>query len=172
MNRRTLLFRLLFKAAWVRKDRALTALISVAVVATIATTALTIYSDLEGRLSREFRGFGANVVVTKTAAALTADDLAGIRSMVGGASEVVPVAYAIGTETRTGSKVVVGGVDLAKLRRLNPAWSFTDEKQGSALVGWRVNESIARGGDLQLSFGGTSNAFKTAAVFHSGSDDD
>ena len=52
MTRSQLLLRLLFKAAWVRKDRALTALISVAVVATIATAALTIYSDLEGKLSR------------------------------------------------------------------------------------------------------------------------
>ena len=66
MNRTHLLFRLLFKAAWVRKDRAFTALVSVAVVATIATAALTIYSDLESKLSREFRGFGANVIVTKT----------------------------------------------------------------------------------------------------------
>ena len=75
MNRRHLLLRLLFKAAWVRKDRALTALISVAVVATIATAALTIYSDLEGKLSREFRGFGANVIVTKASGAITADEL-------------------------------------------------------------------------------------------------
>ena len=69
MSRMQLLFRLLFKAAWVRKDRALTALVSVAVVATIATAALTIYSDLEGRLSRDFRGFGANVIVTRAVGA-------------------------------------------------------------------------------------------------------
>ena len=74
MIRAPLLLRLLFKAAWVRKDRAFTALVSVAVVATIATAALTIYSDLEGKLSREFRGFGANVVVTKTSGALTPAD--------------------------------------------------------------------------------------------------
>ncbi|HZI56895.1 MAG TPA: hypothetical protein VFF39_08975, partial [Verrucomicrobiae bacterium] len=71
-----LLLRLLFKAAWVRKDRALTALVSVAVVATIATAALTIYSDLEGKLSREFRGFGANVIVTRPEGSFTQADLA------------------------------------------------------------------------------------------------
>ena len=82
-DRNQLLLRLLFKAAWVRKDRALTALVSVAVVATIATAALTIYSDLEGKLSREFRGFGANVVVTKSSGALTPSELAEIRKIVG-----------------------------------------------------------------------------------------
>ncbi len=97
-NRNTsqLLLRLLFKAAWVRKDRAFTALVSVAVVATIATAALTIYSDLEGNLSREFRGFGANVVVTKTSGALT-QRIAEIHKIIGHAGEIVPVAYAAAT---------------------------------------------------------------------------
>src|SRR5262249_17959729 len=117
MSRRKLLLRLLFKAAWVRKDRAFTALVSVAVVATIATAALTIYSDLEGKLSREFRGFGANVVVSKASGSLTSEELAEINKLVG-SGEVVPVAYAVASLTE-GAKVVVGGTDLAKLRKLN-----------------------------------------------------
>ena len=62
MNRRNLFLSMLLKAAWVRKDRALTALLSVAVVSTIATAALTVYRHLENKLSREFSGFGANIV--------------------------------------------------------------------------------------------------------------
>ena len=42
--------------------------VSVAVVATIATSALTVYYDLESKLSREFSRFGANVVITEKAA--------------------------------------------------------------------------------------------------------
>src|SRR5215469_2823981 len=95
MSRHQLLLRLLFKAAWVRKDRALTAVVSVAVVATIATAALTIYSDLEGKLSREFRGFGANVVITKGSGSLSNDELARITQTVGSHGDVLPVAYAI-----------------------------------------------------------------------------
>ena len=86
MNRSQLLLRLLFKAAWVRKDRAFTALVSVAVVATIATAALTIYSDLEGKLSREFRGFGANVIVTENFRRFdSASELAEFSKIVGAA---------------------------------------------------------------------------------------
>jgi uncharacterized membrane protein len=92
MSRSQLLLRLLFKAAWVRKDRALTALVSVAVVATMATAALTIYSDLEGKLSREFRGFGANVIVTRTSTALTSGELSELGKIVGVTGEVVLVA--------------------------------------------------------------------------------
>ncbi|HET8887741.1 MAG TPA: FtsX-like permease family protein [Candidatus Angelobacter sp.] len=172
MSRTQLLLRLLLKAAWVRKDRAFTALVSVAVVATIATAALTIYSDLEGKLSREFRGFGANVIVTKASSPLTPAELADVSKIVGSAGEIVPVGYAIATETTSNSRIVVGGADVDKLRELNASWSFSNTGQGSALVGARVYETITHGSDLQLSFGKTSAVIKPAGFFHSGSDDD
>ncbi|HSK43291.1 MAG TPA: FtsX-like permease family protein, partial [Candidatus Binatia bacterium] len=167
-----LLLRLLFKAAWVRKDRAFTALVSVAVVATIATAALTIYADLEGKLSREFRGFGANVIVTKTSGALTPGELTDIRKIVGDNGEVVPVGYAIAAETTSNVRIVVGGADVAQLRHLNSSWSFNNAGTGSALVGARVDETMTHGSDLKLSFGNTSAVIKPAGSFHAGSDDD
>ena len=172
MSRRQLLFRLLFKAAWVRKDRALTALISVAVVATIATAALTIYSDLEGKLSREFRGFGANVIATKTSGALSSGELTLINQAVGSGGEAVPVAFAIGTELESGSRVVVGGADLEKLRKLNPAWSLTEMHQGNAMVGARVAEKFSHGNDWQIAFGSAVASVRPQAIFHCGSEDD
>lgn len=171
MSRTQLFFRLLLRAAWVRKDRALTALISVAVVATIATAALTIYSDLEGKLSREFRGFGANVVVTKPSGNLAAEDLRTIKQQAGEAGEVLPVAYAV-ARFRDGGPVVIGGADLDKLRKLNTSWSFEDRNQGNALVGARVAESVPSGGNWQITFGKATSTIQPSAVFHSGSDDD
>jgi putative ABC transport system permease protein len=167
-----LLLRLLFKAAWVRKDRAFTALVSVAVVATIATAALTIYSDLEGKLSREFRGFGANVLVTKASSSLTADELANISNIIDNSGEVLPVGYAVVSLHNGGAKLVVGGADLEKLRRLNTSWSFEEWNQGSALVGARVAESVSHGGSWQVAYGGAVSSIAPHAVFHSGSDDD
>ena len=95
MTRPRLFLRMLLKAAWVRKDRALTALLSVAVVAGIATAALTVYSDLESKLSREFRSFGPNVAISKPQGTFTADDLALIGSSIVTKHQLVPVAYAI-----------------------------------------------------------------------------
>ena len=172
MTRTQLLLRLLFKAAWVRKDRAFTALVSVAVVATIATAALTIYSDLESKLSREFRGFGANVIVTKPSGALTPGELAEVRDIVGNTGEIVPVGYAIATEAASKSRIVVGGADIDKLRKLNSSWSFSNAGEDNALIGARVDETISHGADLKLSFGNTSAVIKPAGFFHSGSDDD
>jgi len=172
MTRTQLLLRLLLKAAWVRKDRAFTALVSVAVVATIATAALTIYSDLESKLSREFRGFGANIVVTKNSGALTAGELAGIHKIVGNGGEVMPVAYAVASLQDGGAKVIVGGTNLEKLRRMNTSWSFEDRNDGGALVGARVAESVSHGGSWQIAYGHAISSITPHAVFHSGSDDD
>src|SRR5215510_10636479 len=96
MRRQRLFLRLMMKAAWVRKDRALTALLSIAVVATMATVGLTIYSDLEGKFSREFRSFGANAIVAaRDSHGLTTSDLNLIKSIAGNKTEVVPIGYAI-----------------------------------------------------------------------------
>jgi putative ABC transport system permease protein len=173
MSRLKLFFGLLFKAAWIRKDRSLTAFVAAAVVATMATTALTVYFDLENKLSREFRSFGANVVVTKQGS-LSTDELAKIDSVLGEKSEVVPVAYSIGT-LDDGTRVVVGGADLAKLENLNSWWSI---KHGlptpPALVGARLD---AKTGGAPFSFkpGSGSKAamiVRGGDVFTSGADDD
>jgi putative ABC transport system permease protein len=171
MSRAALLMRLLLKAAWVRKDRALTALVSVAVVATIATAALTLYSDLESKLSHEFRSFGANVIINKSSGALTDDEISLIEKVVSDRGQVVPVAYAVAT-TKQGSKVVVGGADLKALEQLNSWWSLSDARPGTALIGARVDETISHGSGFTVSFGGRTQSIQPRAVFHSGSDDD
>lgn len=174
MSRRQLLLRLLLKAAWVRKDRALTALISVAVVATIATAALTVYYDLENKLSREFRSFGANAVVTAKNGALSSADLATINSSLAQKGAVVPVAYAVAAGPN-GTKVVIGGADLNKLRELNSWWSIHNlaSGTGSALIGSRAAETFSRNGEpFPIHFGTKSVEVRGQAVFNSGSDDD
>jgi putative ABC transport system permease protein len=174
MSRLQLFLRLLIRAAWVRKDRALTALLSVAVVATIATAALTVYSDLEGKLSREFRGFGANVVVSKQNGALTGDELSRIDSAIGTKHLVVPVAYAIATGPN-GGRVVLGGTDVQAFRHLNSSWAVRDAGHPATqmLLGARAAETFApKGETFGVSYGDTRMSIRPEIIFTSGSDDD
>ncbi|HEY2168204.1 MAG TPA: FtsX-like permease family protein [Candidatus Angelobacter sp.] len=174
MTRTQLLLRLLFKAAWVRKDRAFTALVSVAVVATIATAALTIYSDLEGKLSREFRGFGANVIVT-SATALDSANLATMRAAVGGQNQIVPVAYVVASGYNK-KPVVVGGTDIKAFREMNSSWSMrTGGYEGTTevLLGSRAAEVFSpNAGAFWVSYAGRTYGIEPGFVFNSGSDDD
>ena len=173
MSRRRLLLRLLIKAAWVRKDRAFTALVSVAVVATIATAALTIYGDLEGRLSLEFRGFGANVIFTSVAP-IDALKLASIRNAAGGQSQVVPVAYAVATN-RDKTPVVIGGTDIKTFRDLNSWWSTHSGAYTATgmLLGSRAADALSpKGGAFDLFYASRSIRVAPEIVFNSGSEDD
>jgi putative ABC transport system permease protein len=176
MKRSRLFLRILFKAAWVRKDRALTALVSVAVVATIATAALTLYSDLENKLSREFRSFGANVVVTSSNGGLTSTQLQQIHAVLAGRGMAVPVAYAIASGPNN-TKVVVGGADLQALRELNSWWGIRAVGASGAgaedLLGARAAEKFApAGGSFDVTYGSKIAHVRPAAVFLSGSEDD
>jgi putative ABC transport system permease protein len=169
MTRSRLFLRMLFKATWVRKDRALTALVSAAVVATIATAALTVYSDLESQLSRQFRGYGANVVVTNDQRSLTADEIAKIKAVLNNRGLVVPVGYAVATAF-DGSKVVIGGANVAEILKLNSWWSVNGSL-APELLGARVAEK-AGGSPITVTFAGKSRVIQSTTVFRSGSDDD
>ena len=49
----------------VRRGRALTALVAVVVAASVATATLNLYTDVQAKLHREFRSYGANIVITR-----------------------------------------------------------------------------------------------------------
>jgi putative ABC transport system permease protein len=178
MSRPGLFLRLLVKAAWVRKDRALTALLSIAVVATMATAALTIYAGLDSKISLEFRGFGANAIVTARNGSLSANDLAEIRNTLNGHGEMVPIAYAI-AKSSSGVPVVVAGTDLPRFTALNSSWAITPVRHGfphrpeQPLVGFRVAEQFAPNNEpFTISYGSHSIQIQAGSIFHSGSNDD
>lgn len=179
MSRKQMLLRLMLKAAWVRKDRAFTALLSIAVVATMATVALTVYSDLQGKFSREFRSFGANTIVTANSGSLTADELQRIKNIVGEKSEVVPVGYAVATDD-SNHRIVVGGTDLRAFHQLNTSWSFNAGPQNGIavdsypwMVGTRAAETLLPDSrNYDLHYGANTLKIVVGPVFKSGSEDD
>lgn len=181
MNRVQLLLLMLLKAAWVRKDRSFTALLSITVVATMATVALSVYSDVGTKLNREFRRFGANVIVTARQGAFDVKELELIKTTVGSRGEVLPLAYAV-AQGPSGAPVVVAGAELQPLRELNSWWSLIPpigniQRESPppvvAYVGPRVAEVLSpQGQSFEIKFGEKSLRVYPAFVFHSGSEDD
>lgn len=173
MSRRQLFARLLVKAAWVRKDRALTALVAVAVVATIATAGLTVYYDLENKLSHEFQSFGANVVITARRGSLDDSAISSIRGTLAGKGEVVPVAYAI-VDGPGNTRVVIGGANLRALGEMNSWWSTRKvDAAGNALLGSRAAGLYSSaGGSFDITYGTRKVRVQPEEIFTSGADDD
>ena len=171
-------FRLLLRAATVRRGRTLTALLALAVAATLATALLTIFTDVGGKLGGDFRKFGANVVMTTGQnAPFTENDVLDLRKLLGPDAIVSPFAYAVAT-TSAGHPVVAVGTDLLETVRMNPAWSGTGSTlEGGRLLGGLVGSRAATllGKEPhpdELTFNGKPLRFDGGLTLHTGGDEE
>jgi putative ABC transport system permease protein len=115
-----------------RRARSLSALVAMTVSAGVATALLTLYADLDAKLHKEFRSFGANIVITAPATApLRPGALTKVREAAGPEALAAEFAYAVATTDR-GTPVVVAGTDFAATRKLNSWWQVDTWPEQSA----------------------------------------
>src|SRR6476661_9999615 len=77
----SMFLRMLMRAAVLRRGRAASALLAMVVAAAVATAMLNLYVDVQAKLRKEFRNYGANVVViAKDGQGLPDDTLTSVRS--------------------------------------------------------------------------------------------
>jgi putative ABC transport system permease protein len=121
----SMFFRMLIRAAVLRRGRAASALLAMVVAAAVATAMLNLYVDVQAKLRTEFRNYGANVVVvTEEGQNLPADALTTIDTALGPKTLAVPFSYAV-ARTKNGQSVVVVGTNFTRARQLNHWWNVT-----------------------------------------------
>jgi putative ABC transport system permease protein len=151
----SMFLRMLMRAAMLRRGRAASALLAMVVAAAVATAMLNLYVDVQAKLRKEFRNYGANiVVVAKDGQALPAGALDKVSSALAGHGLAVPFAYVV-ARTSNGQSVVVSGTDLDQVRKLDRWWSVTAWPNTSqeALVGARAAAVVSpQGKPFDLSF--------------------
>jgi putative ABC transport system permease protein len=159
-----------------RRARSVSALVAMTVSAGVATALLTLYADLDAKLHKEFRSFGANIVVTAPAdAPLGPEALERVRAAAGGDALAAEFAYAVAT-TDTGTPVVVAGTDFAAVRRLDSwwqvdAWPDTSMADG-ALLGQRAAQFVGNEHAVALTFAGRSVTLQGVGRIRTGGDED
>ncbi len=117
--------RMLVRAAVLRRGRAASALFAMVVAAAVATAMLNLYVDVQAKLRREFRNYGANIIVVgKEAASLPPDALAHAESVLAGRGVVAPFALVV-ARTSDGQAIVVAGTDFERVRQLDRWWSVS-----------------------------------------------
>jgi putative ABC transport system permease protein len=145
------------------------------VAAAVATAMLNLYADVQAKLGKEFRNYGANVVVVaKDGATLPADSLAVVESTLAGRGMAVPFAYVV-ARTSDGQSVVVAGTDLGKVRQLDRWWSVSawPAAANDALVGVRAASVVARNGKpFDLSFQGRTIRLNSVGTLQTGAAED
>lgn len=137
----SMFLRMLVRAAVLRRGRAASALLAMVVAAAVATAMLNLYVDVQAKLRREFRKYGANVVVVaKDGQNLPADALSTVGSVLGNTGIAVPFAYAV-ARTADGHSVVVAGTDFDQVQKLDSSWWSVmawPKASQEALVGTRA----------------------------------
>lgn len=178
-KRSSMFLRMLWRAATLRKARAAAALLAMIVAAATATAMLNLYVDMQAKMRREFRSYGANIaVVSKNGNPLPEDALNKVNAVLDGQGLAVPFAYVV-ANTPQGKLVVVAGTDFAKVRMLDSWWSVTQwpEASGSALLGTRAAESLQLVGEAErkpfdLMFNGKNLHLTPAGTVSTGADED
>src|SRR6266851_5025447 len=136
----SMFMRMLLRAAVLRRGRAASALFAMVVAAAVATAMLNLYVDVQAKLRREFRNYGANIIVVgKDGASLPADTISQVESTIDGRGIVAPFAFVV-ARTSDGQSIVVAGTDFDRVRQLDRWWSVSNWPSApqQALIGVRA----------------------------------
>ena len=121
----SMFLRMLVRAAVLRRGRAASALFAMVVAAAVATAMLNLYVDVQAKLQREFRNYGANIIlVGKDGASLPAGTLSQVDSALAGRGIAAPFGLVV-ARTSDGQPIVVAGADFDRVKQLDRWWSVS-----------------------------------------------
>ncbi len=167
--------RMLLRAAVLRRGRAASALFAMVVAAAVGTAMLNLYVDVQAKLRREFRNYGANIVlVGKNGASLPAEALARTDAALAGHGIVAPFALVV-ARTSDGQPIVVAGADFARVQQLDRWWSVSHwpSTPQEALVGVRALAVVSpKNQPFDLSFQGRTIHLTPAGTVQTGAAED
>ena len=167
--------RMLVRAAVLRRGRAASALLAMVVAAAVATAMLNLYVDVQAKLRREFRNYGANIVlVGKDGASLPANARSQVESVLASRGVVAPFALVV---ARTGDSqpIVVAGTDFDRVQQLDSWWSVSNWPSApqQALVGVRAASVVSsKNRPFDLSFQGRVIHLTSAGTVQTGAAED
>ena len=175
ISRGSMFWRMLLRAAILRRGRAASALLAMVVAAAVVTTMLNLFVDVQAKLRKEFRNYGANiVVVARDGQTLAPNVLQKASALLAGRGLAGPFAYAV-ARTTSGQSIVVSGTDFDQVRNLNRWWSVTawPTLSQQALVGVRAAALVSpQGKPFDLSFGGRLIHLNPAGILRTGAAED
>jgi putative ABC transport system permease protein len=171
----SMFLRMLVRAAVLRRGRALSALFAMVVAAAVSTAMLNLYVDVQAKLRREFRNYGANIIlVGKGGASLPADALPQVESILAGRGVVAPFAMVV-ARTSDGQAIVVAGTDFDRVKQLDRWWSVSawPSTPQQALVGVRALAVVSlKNQPFDLTFQGHRIHLTPAGIVQTGAAED
>lgn len=171
----SMFLRMLVRAAILRRGRAASALFAMVVAAAVATAMLNLYVDVQAKLRREFRNYGANIIVVgKDGGSLPANALVSVDSALAGRGIAAPFGLVV-ARTSDGQPIVIAGADFERVKQLNKWWSVSSwpSSANQALIGVRALPEVApKNQPFDLTFQGRTLHVSPAGTVQTGAAED
>jgi putative ABC transport system permease protein len=171
----SMFLRMFVRAAVLRRGRAASALLAMITAAAVATAMLNLYVDAQAKLRREFRNYGANIIlVSRDGASFPASALSQVDSLLAGRGVAAPFALVV-ARTNDGQPVVVAGTDFERVRQLDRWWSVSNWPSApqQALIGVRALPVVSpKKLPFSLSFQGHTIQLTPAGTVRTGAAED
>lgn len=169
------LLTMIVQSLWRQKSRMAIALLAVAVGAAIISGMITVYREVPAQLGREFRAYGANVLILPSGdhASFSQESFARAKDALSG-EEVVGVAPFLYDRLEINKQpVLTGGTDFAEVQKVSPYWlvkgEYPTEGKHEILLGAEIAKKFSRDpesliGDTVTVSAGEGTAIKTYTV--------
>ena len=131
-----------------RASRLIIAVLAIAIGATILSGLVTIYYDIPEQLGREFRSYGANLIVLpRGEAKITRESVNSLRELIGSSRIVGMAPYRYQTVKINEQPYIIAGTDLAQAKNNSPFWYIegrwgNSEDTSSVMVGHEIAETL------------------------------
>ena len=147
MKKQTMYFRMVMSSLGRRRSRMLVALLAVAIGATILSGLITIYYDIPRQMGKEFRSYGANLILVPSG-----DKSALSMSAIEKATDYLPSDNIVGiapyryeTVKINEQPFMAAGTDMGEVKKVSPYWYVAGERpsdNGEVLIGQEVADLI------------------------------
>ena len=141
--------RMIFYSLLRRRMRMLIALIAVAVGATIISGMITVYREVPQQLGREFRAYGANLLIIPSGDASTFDgnNISKIRELLSDYEVIGATPFLYETLEINKQYILTGGTDFDELQKVSPYWHvegrFPTKNEREILIGAELAKTFS-----------------------------
>lgn len=152
MTKRAMFFRMVVSSLFRRRSRMLIAVLAIAIGATILSGLVTIYYDIPRQLGKEFRSYGANLVLLPEAdGKISRQQMEQTKKLVGSQRIVGLAPYRYHTTKINQQPYILAGTDLEQAKENSPFWYVegrwtTNQEADQVMIG----KEIARTLDLKV----------------------
>ena len=130
-----------------RRSRMMIALFAVAIGATILSGLVTIYYDVPRQMGKEFRSYGANLMLTSRGTSdIQEEDLDTLRALIPARQLVGLTSYRYESVRLNKFPFMAGGVDFDSVLKTRPYWGISGRipsSENEILVGQTVKDFLA-----------------------------